>query len=72
MNYKLSFYEDGNIRIEIKDNKIFYTYKSPGFDKDNLDHAMHVFKYLSRSLKELNDEFQPERLSEKTLEDDKE
>jgi hypothetical protein len=73
MNYKLVYFENDNIRIDVRDNNISYLCKASvqlNYCKKEIDFALNVFKYILKSLDELNNESQPERLSEKTSKDD--
>lgn len=70
MNYELAYYEDKNIKIEIKDNEVFYTCKSSSPDKGSMELSLNIFKYLSEMMHEINSELQPERLSEETSKDE--
>ena len=54
MKYKLAYYEDDNIRIEIKDNEIYYLYKTVSSDqKYYIDNAFNIVNYINDCLLEM-------------------
>lgn len=56
MNYKLSYYEDENIKIELTDEGLRFLYKSLGFNKEVLDFSLDIFRYVHNAIKEINND----------------
>ena len=70
MNFKLKYYEDQTIKIEINNDLVSYTYKGGSFDLEAIEHSMLIVSILFSSLEKLNNKFQPERLNEETSKED--
>lgn len=57
LELSIVFYEDNNVKMEIKDGKVSFISKSNmDVKQEDLDFSFNVMKYLLNSINEMNEE----------------